>query len=63
MVEKCKNCEYFDRFQGQDVGTCMRFPPILMIDRASDVRDPSYWAQPVAVRDRPACGEFKLKES
>jgi len=55
-VEKCKDCKFFDKFAGSDTGTCKRYPPVLVIDRATDVKDTSYWAQPV-VQKSGGCGE------
>ncbi len=56
-MEKCKDCKYYDKIDGEHIGQCLRYPSVMTVDRAVETKDVAYWGHPIVNRDN-RCGEF-----
>lgn len=54
---KCKNCKFWDKFQGEHAGLCKRYPPAVFTDGKQD----KFWQQP-ETNNNDQCGEFEQEE-
>ena len=57
----CKVCKFYTKIDAEGIGYCKRYPPVMTVDRAVEVKDTAYWGRPVLDK-RDTCGEFQPKE-